>query len=142
VQQSPFVNSAKNLGALIEPTLSGDLWVSHVCGKALGVISRLYRCGGNCLPLQAHRALINDLVLPILDYGGIIYTGLTVSNKRKLQRIQNSGMRFIHGAQRKEALTRTLYAESRCLRMEDRTRWSLLSLFLQGDGEAGEDRII
>jgi len=69
----------------------------------------------------------NALVLSILGYGGIIYDGLTVSNKIKLQRIQNSGMgRFIYGVQRRESLT-PIYAEWRCLQMEDRTRWLLMS---------------
>jgi len=66
-----------------------------ICGKSFSLINHYYRCGELWLPLKARRALVNALVVPIADYGSIIHSGLSASNKRNLQRIQNCWMRFI-----------------------------------------------
>ena len=57
------------------------------------------------LPLNAKRALVNVLVLPVLHYGAILHLGLSATNRRKMQR------RFMYGLRSRESIGH-LYIEN------------------------------
>ena len=137
----PFVESVKNLGVMIDQSLTGELWVKQVCWKAFAPINRFYRCGGNYQSVSVRRTLVNALILPIIDYGMIPNTALTALNKRKLQRVQNSCIRFVHGMGRSEALS-TVYIDANCLRIPNRQSWLVLMFFYKAVvKDAGPDYI-
>jgi len=77
-------------------------------------LPRFYRCGGLWLALNAKRALVNVLVLPLLDYRAILHLGLSATNKRKMQQVQNCCMRFMLGLRQRESIGH-LYAENNYL---------------------------
>jgi len=85
----PFADSVKNLGVIMNESLSGDLWVKQTCRNAYVLINHFYRCGGLWFYLNAKRALVNARVLPLLDYGVILYFVLSATNKREMQRVQD-----------------------------------------------------
>jgi len=112
----PFADSVKNLGVSMDKLLSGDLWVKQTCQKAFALIHRFYRCAGLWFPTNARRALVNALVLLLLDYGAILHSGLSATNKRKLQPVRNCCMRFIYALRRGEPIAH-LYVENDCLQL-------------------------
>ena len=70
-------------------------------------------------------------------YGGIAHAGLFASYTRKLRRIQNSCMRFIHAVLPRESVA-PLYPQTNSLQISKRQTWLLLVLFyktvVRGDG--------
>ena len=114
----------------MDPSLTGKLWVAQVCRKSFALLNRFYRCGGIRLPLRARRALVNALVTPSCDYGGIPFSGLKAVNINKLQRIQNCCMRFIYAIARKDSVSH-MYVEANILRIQLRRNWLRMILFLE-----------
>jgi len=118
----PFADSVKNLGVIMDKSVSGDLLVKQTFRNAFALI------GGLWLRLNAKRALVDALVLPLLDYGAILHLGLSAINKRKMQRVQNCCMRFMHGLGRRESIGH-LYVENNYLLLSVRRQWLMLVLF-------------
>jgi len=80
------------------------------------------------LPIGARRALVNALIVPLSDYGAILHAGLWTVNKRRLKRIQNCSMRFVHLKSRRDSVS-YLYTENNILQVSCRQEWLLLVLF-------------
>jgi len=112
----------------MDQCLTGDLWVKEICKKSFALLNRFYGCGGMWLPVRARRALVNALVMPVLDYGNVLHSGILAINKRKLQRIQNYCMRFVYAKGRRESI-RQLYAENEVMPVNVRHDWLLLGVF-------------
>jgi len=94
----------------------------------INLINRFYRCGRLWLPLNAERALVNALVLPLFDYSAILHLGLSATNKRRMQQTQNCCMRFMHGLRRRESIGH-LYAQNNYLMLSIRRQSLMLVLF-------------
>jgi len=124
---------------MVDPVLCGDLWVKQICKRTYALLNRFYRCGGTWLPLRARRALYeySTLILPVIDYGGIPHTGISAANSCKLQRVQNSCLRFVYGVTRRESVV-SLFSQTGGLRVRERRLWLLLTLLykvvLKGEG--------
>jgi len=43
---TPFTDSVKNLGVIMDKSLSGDLWAKQICPNTFALINRFYRCDG------------------------------------------------------------------------------------------------
>lgn len=92
----PYTNRVKNLGIIINNTLS---WNDHVDL----VIARTYAClrtlwpTAHCTPLRVRRMLIKSLVLPIIFYGDIIFAGMNAGSLRKLELAFNACTRYVYG---------------------------------------------
>ena len=123
-----FQTKVKNLGVYLDQTLSGELWVRHVCRRVFALLNRFYRCGATFLPPAARRTLVNTLILPIFDYGGPLHVDLTVDRENRLQRAQNSSVRFAYRLRRRFALT-PIFKDWGLMRLADRRKWQLLVLF-------------
>ena len=119
--------------------MTGDLWVKNACKKAFALLNRLYRCGSVYLPLPARRMLVNAMIVQYKTTGGIPNTGISVLQKRKLQRAQNSCMRFIYQLNSQDSLS-PLYTTANCPKIDERQTWLLLVLFykaiVKGNGPA------
>ena len=94
--QIPFSDCVKNLGVLIDSTLSWKPQIAEVSRRMFGAVRSLNRLR-NFLPMATKIALAQSLLLPILDYADISYLDLTEEQLNKLERLQNLCLRFIFG---------------------------------------------
>ena len=88
--------SAKNLGFYFDSKLSLDAQlnnVSKICYINLRNIGRI----GSKLNRELKIQLVHSCVHSILDNGNATYGALNEIQLRKLQKIQNAGVRFIYG---------------------------------------------
>ncbi len=90
-------DSIKYLGMKLDPCLTFKEHVNlYVKGKTLGKIKLL---GKVCLYIRPSTALMlyKSLILPIFDYGDIIYNCISQSDSKTLQVLQNMAFKFILG---------------------------------------------
>ena len=88
-----FVDSAKNLGVLIDEVLSFNKQVNKVVSSCYNTLRQLTRIKSflTCDQLQV---LVCSLVLMNLDYCNSLYYGISAENLSKLQSVQNSAARL------------------------------------------------
>ncbi|KAG7310994.1 hypothetical protein JYU34_003847 [Plutella xylostella] len=92
----PYVASVKNLGVIMDCTLSWIPQVDAVSKKMFASFHSLKRLQ-YFLPLNTKVTLAQSLLLPILDYADVSYLDLTEELLNKLERLQNLCIRFIFG---------------------------------------------
>lgn len=92
----PFSHQVKNLGIIIDRTLSWIPQIGEVSRKMFASMGSLRRLR-NFLPLATKIALAQSLLMPILDYADISYLDLNEDQLNKLERLQNLCIRFIFG---------------------------------------------
>ncbi len=87
------VSTYKYLGMWIDENLN---WASHI-DKMSAKISRrlgLFRRIRHCLTPDTAKMSYNALVLPLFDYGNVIYSTCGSTMMRRLQVLQNRGMKI------------------------------------------------
>lgn len=92
----PYSRKVKNLGVYMDSCLTWDAQVGEVSRKVFasaGAINRLR----NFLPIPTKVALVQALLLPILDYADCCYLDLSEKFLDKLERLQNFCIRIIFG---------------------------------------------
>ena len=90
------VYEAKNLGVIFDEELS---WARHVnlyTGTGYGKLKHAFRFK-NFLSEKSKAILIETYILSPLNYGDIILQNLTEKLQYKLQKLQNSCVRFVYG---------------------------------------------
>lgn len=92
----PFSHQVKNLGVIVDRTLSWSPHVSEVSRKMFAAVGSLRRLQ-NFLPFATKVALAQSLLHPILDHADICYPDLFEEHLNKLERIQNLCIWFIFG---------------------------------------------
>ncbi|CAG9137695.1 unnamed protein product [Plutella xylostella] len=92
----PYVTSVKNLGVIMDNTLSWVPQVDAVSRKLFASFHSLKRLQ-YFLPFNTKVTLAQSLLLPILDYADVSYLDLTEELLNKLERLQNLCIRFIFG---------------------------------------------
>ena len=100
----PFKSNVNNLGVIFDGTLSWSDQCTLLVQRVLGILAQLRRCF-SFIPPNVRKILISTLVMPHLDYASVLFTDITDCNNLKLQRVQNSCVRFITGASRFEHIT-------------------------------------
>ncbi len=103
-----YINRAdtiKYLGMKLDPSLTFKEHVNYVKGKTLGKIKLLGKVCSYIRPATA-LMLYKSLILPIFDYGDIIYDCISAADSRTLQVLQNMAYKFILGV---PLLTSTAY---------------------------------
>ena len=95
----PFEKEVKSLGVILDSKLS---WNSHVTTIERKVNRVLYtlRFMRHCTTETLHTRLIQALINPLLDYCNVAYLDANNILKAKLQRLSNSGLRYIFGVRR------------------------------------------
>ena len=88
-----FVDSAKNLGVIIDSVLSLDKQVSKVVTTCYHTLRQLSRIK-SFLSVSHLQTLVCTLVLSNLDYCNSLYYRLSAENISKLQSVQNSAARL------------------------------------------------
>jgi hypothetical protein len=92
----PYSSTVKNLGIIMDQTLSWSAHVTDVSKRLFASLHSLRRLQ-NFLPLHTKVVLARSLLLPLLDYGDIAMLDLTEELLDKLERLQNICIRYIYG---------------------------------------------
>ena len=88
-------NVVKNLGLYMDSALSFDHHVSRICQNCFFKLKSIYEYK-SILPTETKRILTDSLVLSIPNYLDSVYGSyLTVFNKYRIQKIQNSCSRYV-----------------------------------------------
>lgn len=113
-----YVDSVKNLGLVMNNRLTWGGQVTAISNKVISLVQRLNRYREE-LPFGVRKILVQSLVLPAFDYGSIVYHDLAVTLAVRLQRLQNSAVRFIFKVPRDVHIT-PYYARLEWMRLDRR----------------------
>jgi hypothetical protein len=114
-----IVDVAKNLGIYIDSKWSFTQHVYKKCGAAFMRLKALFSFR-KILPSSVKLKLAESLVLSQLDYGSAIYFPcLTKQFQSRIQKIQNSCLRFAYGIRKFDHIS-PAFAASAWLPMKDR----------------------
>ena len=99
-----FESSLQILGVILDSELSWKDHIAQMNRRVRSLMCKLYyfRKSTN-LRLRKHLILI--LLFPILDYCCLAYCALALDLDNKLQKLVNTGIRYIYGVQRSEHIT-------------------------------------
>ena len=90
------VESTKYLGMILDPNLKWNLHIDHMLiriGKLVRLLSRLRYT----LNIDNMKIIYNAIILPIFDYGDILYGSAAAKYTDSLQKAQNRAFRFLLG---------------------------------------------
>ena len=90
------VESMKYLGMLLDPNLKWNLHIDQMCTRISKLIRLLSRLR-HTINLANLKIVYNALILPIFDYGDIIYGTASFKYTALLQKLQNRACRIILG---------------------------------------------
>lgn len=90
----PFSRDVKDLGLIIDSTLSWRAQVTSVCQRVTGSLRALYRLR-NFLPSSVKTQLVQTLIFPIIDYADVCYYDLNADLLNKLDRLLNNCIRSV-----------------------------------------------
>lgn len=122
-----FQQVVKNLGILMDPTLSWNEHCNYVINKVFSILAQLRR-NFSYIPLHVRRTLVQALIFPHFDYLLPLCTNISQTNLTKLQRAQNACVRFICNVHKFEHIT-PYYRELRMLKLCER-RTLLLAILV------------
>lgn len=115
----PIVNSARNLGVILDSSLRFKEHVTKMLQKTFLSLKLLYS-NRHILNFKLKKNLSESLVLSNFNYCDFIYGPcLNVQEKNRIQKIQNSCCRLIFGLRKFDHISHT-YQELNWLRMESR----------------------
>jgi hypothetical protein len=96
--------SARNLGVEMDDTLSWGSHVEQICKKVLSILAQLRR-NALFMPVEIKSRIVSSIVMPHITYGNSIMSDMHVINVNKMQRLQNSCIRFIFNLRKDEHVT-------------------------------------
>ena len=108
----------KNLGLTFDEILSWTKHVNKLVGIAYYKLKQGYRAK-NFLSIEAKIKLVECYVLSHFNYCDIIYQNMSEFLKRKIQKVQNSCIRFIYGLRKYDHLS-TCFTTLNTLKMNER----------------------
>lgn len=123
-----YKTKVKNLGMVVDSTMS---WTDHInlaINKAVSVLQQLRR-NISYMPRNIRKLLVQSLVIPVLEYGSIVYNDLAEILNIKIQRIQNACVRFILDVRREEHIT-PYFIQLQWLKLKDRRTIAIATLTL------------
>ena len=88
------MESAKNLGVILDSTLSFDVQIQKLVKSCFITIRQLWKVK-EFLTQQHLQLLVSSLIFTLLDYCNSLYYGLPASATKKLQHVQNCAARLV-----------------------------------------------
>ncbi|KAI5725142.1 hypothetical protein M8J77_011487 [Diaphorina citri] len=125
----PVVKDARNLGVVIDSSLSFSAHISHLrkkvfyCLYTLGRFKKLF-------PMELKRKLVESLIFPHFDYCDTVYGGLNGELGQSLQMAQNACVRFTCNLRKFDHLTDS-YAQLGWLKLNQRREIHALTLLFK-----------
>ena len=101
----PFSDAVKNLGVIMDSRLTCKPHIEYVTSKVNRALYSL-RFFRPCTSESLRKELANALITLLIDYCSLAYLNFTLDLRTKLQRLQNSCVRYICGVKRDEHITR------------------------------------
>lgn len=122
----PYEDTVLNLGLRINKTLSWSEQVNYIHKR---VFQCLYQFKRLCFnpPLEIRKLLVQSLVFPLFDYASAVFCDLSSTLVEKLQKAQNSCIRFIFRLRYDEHVT-MYYKNLNWLKIKERLEYNMLSL--------------
>ena len=119
------VSSYKYLGMTLDTRLNYN---SHVNGIVSNVSSKLkqFRRMRNFLNVEAAVMVYKSMILPLLEYGDIFLSSTSLDNRKKLQVLQNKGLRCALGREATSSSSE-IHGEVNLLKLKFRREQHLLN---------------
>ena len=119
------VQSYKYLGVTLDPQLNYNLHVSRVISSVASKLKQFQRMR-SFLNTKAALMVYKNMLLPILEYGDIFIVAASAENHKRLQTLQNKGLRC---ALKKDldVSSDTLHADANLLKLKYRREQHLLN---------------
>ena len=121
--------AVKNLGIVMDETFSWSKHVNLLVSKAYGKLSQAYRFK-NFLTAEVKWRLSETYILSQFNYGDIILQGLNNELKQKIQKVQNSCIRYSYGLRKYDHISH-IPKSNETLCMQDRSLLHGLSLMFK-----------
>ena len=128
VDGSPLqtVSTYKYLGVTLDGQLKYDTHINRTVTSASLRLKQLRRMR-SFLNTKAAKLVYKNMILPIVEYGDVFLVGASVANRKKLQMLQNKGLRCALNAD-KYADTDELHVNANILRLKYRRESPLMNL--------------
>ncbi len=94
------VDCFKYLGLYLDPKLNFNQHIERTCAKAKYKLSTLGMCR-QYISQDISLLLYKSLLLPVLEYGDIVYASAGLCSLDKLQKVQNTALRIVLQADRR-----------------------------------------
>ena len=106
------VSSYKYLGVTLDSQLNYEKHIQQTISSASGKLAQFRRMRG-FLNEKAALLVYKNMLLPVIEYRDILLTGATTVRRKKLQTLQNKGLRC---ALRKDRFTSSseLHRDAKC----------------------------
>ena len=119
-----FVESAKNLGFVLDSCLTFEPQVKKVVQGCFLMIRKLYSVK-QFFTIDQLKQLVCSKVLSIIDYCNVLYYGISAPTMKKLQHVQNSAARLIIGKGGQSSLD-DFFLESHWLKVRERILYKII----------------
>ena len=119
-------DNVKNLGVIFDENM---FWTNHIntnVSKAYGRLKQAYKFR-KFLSLESRFTLIETYILSLFNYGDALFQNISGILANKIQRVQNSCMRFVFGLRKYDHIS-GCYAQNKTLNMENRRKLHALIL--------------
>ena len=100
----PFAETLLSLGVVLDRTLSWKPHFDYIISKASRALYSL-RFFRSCTTELLRRQLVQALIFPILEYCSIVTIDTTNEQKTRLQKLQNSCIRYIYAVKWNDHVT-------------------------------------
>lgn len=124
-QAVKLVSSVKNLGIIMNENLTWGEQVAVLSQKVVGTLRRLERYRHD-LPKNVKIKLVQALIMPLFDYGAVVYYDVHEILNIKLQRLQNAAVRFIFNLRRDDHIS-PYYTQLKWMQLKSRRKYLMLS---------------
>ena len=119
------VMAYKYLGMTLDSQLNYKLHVTKMISSVSGKLKQFQRMRG-FLDTKAAMMVYKGMLLPLLEYGDIFLSATTADNRKKLQVLQNKGLRCALNRDMTES-SEELHREANLLKLEYRREQHLLN---------------
>ena len=132
------VHSYKYLGVTIDCQVNYNLHVNKIVAFVSSKLKQFQRMR-SFLTVKAALLVYKSMMLPILEYGDVFLSATTVKNRKKLQVLQNKGLRCALNIGT-EVSTDDLHNEANLLKLQHRRELQILN-FMYGVSDNNENRV-
>ena len=97
------------------------LWINHINSSvttAYGRLKQAYKFR-NFLSQESRFNIIETYILSLFNYGDVLFQNISARLSNKIQRVQNSCMRFVFGLRKYDHIS-SCYEKNKTLNMENR----------------------
>ena len=119
------VTNYKYLGVTMDSQLRYDKHLHKVTNMVSGKLIQFHRMRG-FLSNKAAMLVYKNMLLPILEYGDILFTGVTLQHKKRLQVLQNKVLRCALNED-KDTSTVDLHKKAKLMKLKYRRQQHLLN---------------